>query len=71
MTAVLNFTGLAELRTTSVAENGVLCVRGRRHDIMHDAFDKIPPRDIQNLTSNVFRQPSRFIQQGLQSYQCP
>ena len=27
MTAVQNFTGLAELRTTSVEENGVLCVR--------------------------------------------
>ena len=39
MTAVQNFTGLAELRTTSVEENGVLCVRGRRHDIMNDAFD--------------------------------
>ena len=45
MTAVQNFTGLAELRTTSVEEKGVLCVRGRRHDIMHDAFDDIPQRD--------------------------
>ena len=41
MTAVQNFTGLAELRTTSVEEKGDLCVRGRRHDIMHDAFDEI------------------------------
>ena len=46
MTAVQNFTSLAEIRTTSVEENGVLCVKGRRHDIMHDAFDEIPPRDM-------------------------
>ena len=45
MTAVQNFTSLAEHRTTSVEDKGVLCVRGRRHDIMHDAFDEIPPRD--------------------------
>ena len=41
MTAVQNFTGLAELRTTSVEEKRVLCVRV---DIMHDAFDEIPFR---------------------------
>ena len=46
MTAVQNFKGLAELRTTSVEENGGLCVRGRRHDIMQDAFDEIQQRDI-------------------------
>ena len=45
MAAVQNFTGLAEIRTPSVAENGLLRVRGRRHDIKHDAFDEIPPRD--------------------------
>ena len=39
MTAVQIFTGLTELRTTSVEEKGILWVRGRRHDVMHDAFD--------------------------------
>ena len=43
MTAVQKFKGLAELRTTSV-ECDALCVRGRRHDMTHDAFDDIPPR---------------------------
>ena len=41
MTAVQNFKGLAELRTTFV--------RGRRHDMMHDAFDDIPPRVTFNI----------------------
>ena len=82
MTAVQNFTGLAELRTTSVEEKGVLCVRGRRHDIMHDAFDEIPPRDIFkiSLPTNVFQKILAVHPTGLaespmsmnqESWKCP
>ena len=47
-TAVQNFTSLTELRTTPVEEKRILWVRGRRHDMMHDAFDDIPPRETFN-----------------------
>ena len=73
MTAVQNFTGLAELRTTSVEEKGILWVRGRRHDTRHAAFDDIPPRVTFNVPLPVtcFSSPRGSSNTACSVTQCP